>query len=652
MTQLPLFEPTSQWKLPDMTRLPDWSKAKRVAVDVETRDEKIKTLGIGTRRGAYIVGYGFAIEDGPKYYLPVRHQGGDNLDADMVRRYMQAQAASFTGDIVGANLSYDCEHLLCEGINFDKVKWRDVQVAEPLLDELQDRYALAELLKRYNLPGKDEELLKEAAHAYNVDPKSGLWKLPGRFVGPYGEADVDRPLKLLRKQERRIDDADLWKIWNLETDVLPVLVRMRMRGVRIDLKKLEQIETWSIAQEKEALDLVKDQTGIRIGFGDVWKSEALAPALEAIGVPLGKTAQGKTSIKKDLLAGVDHPVAAALAHARKVNKLRTTFAASVRRYMVNGRIHCTFTQMAREDEDSSHGDIRGARYGRLSCSDPNMQQQPSRDEFAKEWRSIYLAEEDMEWCSNDYSQQEPRWTTHFAAITKGGLEGALEACQAYHDDPLLDNHDFMAKLTGLKRKYAKNIFLGLCYGEGGAKLARDLGLPTRWALVARGRERGMTYFDTPAEAVAERQKRGGGWVFEAAGEEAQGIIDAFDKRAPYIRQLADYAKERANKNGFIRTAGGRMLHFPMKADGSYDWTHKSLNRLIQGTSADQVKASLVELDKRGHFLQLQVHDEIAASVKNREEGLAIADVMRNIMPAKVPFRVDTECGRSWGESMS
>jgi DNA polymerase I-like protein with 3'-5' exonuclease and polymerase domains len=650
MTQLPLFEPTSTWRLPDMSSLPAWGSAKRIALDVETRDEQLKALGIGTRRGAYICGYGFAIEDGPKFYLPVRHQGGDNLDAEQVRNYLQAQAKAFKGDVVGAHLAYDMEHLLTEGIDFKDVKWRDVQVAEPLIDELQDRYSLAEILKRYYLPGKDEELLKEAAHAYNVDPKGGMWKLPGRFVGPYGEADVDRPLKLLRKQERKIADNELWDIWNLETDVLPVLVRMRMRGVRIDLDRLEKIETWTLAQESEALALVHHQTGIRIKVGDVWKADALAPALEAIGVPLSFTAQGKVSVKKDILAGVDHPVAQAIAHARKVNKLRTTFAASVRKYMVNGRIHCTFNQMAREDEDSSHGDVKGARYGRLSCVDPNMQQQPSRDEFAKEWRSIYLPEEGTEWCSNDYSQQEPRWTTHFAAVCK--LQGANEACLEYHADPMLDNHDFMAKLTGLKRKFAKNIYLGLCYGEGGGKLARDLGLPTRWCLATRGRDRQLIFFESRDEAIAQRQQLGDGFVWETAGLEAQGVIDAFDARAPFIRELADFAKGRASRSGHIRTGGGRLLHFPMKADGSYDWTHKALNRLIQGTSADQTKKALVEIDRAGHFLQLQVHDEIACSIRSKEEGKAIAFIMRNVMEARVPFRVDTETGTSWGDSMS
>lgn len=650
MTQLPLFAPTTTWQLPSMESLPDWTSARRVAVDVETKDIHLRELGIGVRRGGYITGVSFAIEDGPKHYLPIRHAGGDNLDEVQVLRYLRAQALNFTGDLVGAHLAYDMDYMLEDGIDFKKVRyWRDIQVAAPLLYELHDHFSLQAICERYGLPGKDEAELRAAAQAYSVDPKKGMWQLPGRYVGKYAESDVDQPLKISRKQEREIDEQDLWDIYNLESKVLPVLVRMRRRGVKIDTKKLEEIENWSLAEEAKALDLVKHDTGIRINVGDVWKGGALAPALEAIGVRLNVTSTGKPSIRKDVLADIDHPVAKSLAWARKVNKLRTTFAASIRKYMVNGRIHCTFNQIAREDDDT--GDQKGARYGRLSCVDPNMQQQPSRDEFAKMWRSIYIPDDGGIWCSNDYSQQEPRWTTHFAALCK--LPKAAEAAKAYHDDPKLDNHQFMAELTGLKRKYAKNIYLGLCYGEGGAKLARDLGLPTRWAYVSgRGRERRIEYFDDNREAIEARQKNGEGYVYETAGEEAQRVLDAFDERAPFIKQLADKAKNQASKNGFIITGGKRKLHFPQKHDGTYDWTHKALNRLIQGTSADQTKAALVELDAQGYYIQLQVHDEIDGTVQSPEEAAAQADIMRNIVPALVPFRVDTELGLSWGESMS
>ena len=664
--QLPLFEPEikTQWAPPSLADLPSWKGAKRVGVDTETCDPYLKQLGIGARRGGFIAGISFAIEDGPKHYLPIRHEGGDNLPVENVIRYMKDNGNSFDGEIVGANLPYDLDYLLNEGVDFREAKsFRDVQIAAPLIYELHDSYSLQNIATRCGLPGKSEDDLKEAAKIYGVDPKGGMWKMPGRFVGVYAEDDAERPLQILRRLEREIDDLDLWKIYNLESDVLPVLVRMRRRGVRVNFDKLEKIENWSIEQEAEALAVVKHHTGISIAVGDVWKAGPLGEALKTLGVQVATTAKGQVSVDQALLKSVDHPVAKAIARARKVNKLRTTFAASIRKYQTNGRIHCTFNQIARENES---GDQRGARYGRLSAQDPNMQQQPSRDEFANMWRDIYEPEEGALWSSNDYSQQEPRWTTHYAGKTPLPntsviLPGALEAVQAYNDNPHIDNHDFMTNLVydinradddayfEKKRKFAKQVYLGICYGEGGAKLCHELGLPTRWAhSYGPYRDRKMLYFETREEALLSRVEHEGGYIWETAGEEGQIILDRFDEKAPFIRKLAEVASTRAGQRGFIRTQEGRRLNFPQKANGGYDWTHKALNRLIQGSGADQTKKALVDIDRAGYHLMLQVHDETDSSVGSVKEALEISELMSNAVPCSVPVIVDTEIGPSWG----
>jgi len=236
-------------------------------------------------------------------------------------------------------------------------------------------------------------------------------------------------------------------------------------------------------------------------------------------------------------------------------------------------------------------------------------------------------------------------------------ELAKKAAQAYHDNPKIDNHQFMADLTGLPRKFAKNLYLGLCYGEGGAKLCRDLGEEPKWAcLRSRGRERVMTLYDTKDDAFAERYDHGAQWnyrVFEAANERAQEIIDTLNGRAPFIKQLAQMAEQRAKTFGFIRTAGGRKCRFPKDDHGNYDWAYKALNRIIQGSSADQVKRAIVLVDEQlpDTFLQLQVHDELDGSFRSRDEAEAVAEIMRTCMPnTAVPFRVDIEIGPSWGEA--
>lgn len=637
MTQLPMFQPASEWTAPALSSLPSWANAQRVGIDIETRDPMLKKLGPGVRRGAYITGVSFAIEDGPAHYLPIRHEGGGNLPIEGVEQYLKDQAKCFKGVIAGANMQYDLDFLAERKIVFRNVSWyRDCQIAEPLLDELQFTYNLEDIAKRYEIPGKNEDALRDAASAWGVHPKYELYKLPAKYVGAYAAQDAILPLQLLRRQERRIDDEGLWDIYNLESKLIPILVKMRRRGVLIDQKKLAHVEQWSEAQEAQCLQKVYDETGVRILVGGVNKPEMLARALEKVGIEAPLTPKTKKpSIKNAFLKGQKHPVADMLLRARKVNKLRTTFAESIRTHMTNGRIHCTFNQLKKNEDEEDEGG-KGARYGRLSSSDPNLQQQPSRDDHAALWRSIYIPDGDGLWGTLDYSQQEPKQLIHFAEIT--GCRGAKEAADKYRTDPTTDNHTMMARIvygyaeneepTKVHRTNAKIIFLGLCYSMGGAKLARDLGLPTKWV----------------------RNKYSGN-MYEAAGDEAQSIINQFNKQAPFVKQLARMVTNKAEKVGFIKTVLGRRCRFPYsEQDKEYMWTHKALNRLIQGSSADQTKKAMVECDAAGHRIQLQVHDEIDLTVESPAHAQEVADIMLNCVPLRIPSKVDVELGPSWGEA--
>jgi DNA polymerase I-like protein with 3'-5' exonuclease and polymerase domains len=620
--QLPLFEPASSWVAPALSSLPSsWADVRRVAVDVETRDPDLKRLGPGVRRGAYMVGIAFAIEDGPAAYLPFRHEGPGNLPAAAVLAYVRDRAAEFRGDVVGANLAYDLDFLASAGIEFPRARFfRDVFLADPLIDELQDSYSLENIARRHGLDGKDEVLLREAATAYGVDPKGGLWALPARHVGPYAERDARLPLALLRRQERIITDQELWGVWDLESRLLPVLVRMRRRGVRIDFGRLAEVERWALAEETAALDRVYASIGVRIPMGAVWQAELLAVALRAIGVEPPKTDKGKPSVEAAFLEKIDHDVARALVRARRVNKVRTTFVASLREHAVAGRVHCSYNQLRAQKGETE--DLQGAAYGRLSSVQPNLQQQPARDpEIGPLWRSVYVPDDGRLWAALDYSAQEPRMTVHYASIT--GCRGAETMVARYRADPATDLHQAMADLAGIKRKEAKTIFLGLCYGMGGAKLCRKLGLSTEWKL------------------------RDGKQI-EVAGPEGRALLERFDELVPFVRGLSKVATLRAETRGFVRTLSGRRCRFPRRADGKFDWTHKALNRLIQGSSADQTKAAMVALDAAGFELQLQVHDEIDLSVRDRAEAEAIARIMETCTPLAVPSRVDVEIGTSWG----
>ena len=265
------------------------------------------------------------------------------------------------------------------------------------------------------------------------------------------------------------------------------------------------------------------------------------------------------------------------------------------------------------------------------------------------WRSIYVPEKGKLWASNDYSQQEPRMLVHYAELCK--LQRAKEAADKYRTDPNADNHQMMAEMAGIERKPAKALFLGKCYGMGGAKLCDKLELDTRWGVFFYGQYGKKPMYFEEAEHAWEAARVEGGKAFKVAGEEGQKIIDKFDDELPFVHMLAKECEGRAKKMGFIRTIGGRHCHFPRDNTGQFDWTYKALNRLIQGSSADQTKRALVEVEKAGHFLQLQVHDELCLSVENTEEAEQVAEIMRSCMPINVPSKVDVEIGKSWGDSM-
>lgn len=679
--QLPLFEPDSSWTPPNLDDLPqDWGRG-RIGIDTETRDELLKKLGIGVRRGGYIAGISVAIEDGPGFYLPVRHGGGGNMDPDKVFRYLRSMAAKFQGTVCGANLGYDLDYLAEEAVTFDQAEWfRDVQVADPLINELHFNYSMEHISERWGIPGKDETLLREGLAAYGYkgpNAKGGIWALPSRLVGPYGEQDARLPLTILRRQEREIDAQDLWSVYNLESKVLPVLVRMRRRGVAVSLDRLDKVDRWSREQQQLAIDAANhSRVGRKLEFHDITNPSRVAVVLRELGVDLPKTATGKDSVTAAILDSLDHPIGEHLRRAKKMSTLRTTFVDGVRHHIVNGnRIHCTFNQLKRQKDDGSD-DTEGAAFGRLSSAMPNLQNQPARDEeIGPMWRSIYIPDAGGEWASLDYSQQEPRHAVHSAVeagarvIGQAAFDSAMEAARRYREDPTMDFHDMMTRMVNgedylerfgkdafkQKRKYAKNIFLGLSYGMGGGKLCRDLGLPSGWRLQWQvGRSRQFKDYLTREEVTeaADRGRSAGFQVryWEVAGPEGQKIIDDFDNRVPFVRQMANHMSKLAEKNGYIETLSGRRCRFPVKESGDYDWLHKAFNRRIQGGSADQTKEAIVALDAAGWPLQLQVHDEVDGSVTSRRQAEEGAEIMCNVVQLRVPMKVDIEMGPSWGEA--
>jgi len=520
------------------------------------------------------------------------------------------------------NAMYDIGWLKHEGVEI-KGRIADTMVAAPLLDENRFSYSLNNLGFDYLKERKDERSLREAAKEMGLDPKSEMWKLPAHFVGRYAEQDAALTLRLWQQLSSLIVAEEMSSIFDLEMRVLKVCLAMRERGVRVDLEKADRVKGRLQKEEEEILRKVQKETGIEV---NVWAAASVAKVFDALSLTYPRTAKSDApSFTKNFLATHEHPVAKAIVRARELNKARTTFIDSITKHTVNGRIHAEIHQLRSDDG--------GTVTGRFSYSSPNLQQIPARDnEISPLIRGLFLPEEGELWGSFDYSSQEPRIVVHYSSILK--MRGADQFVEAYNADPRSDFHQLAADIVGVPRKQAKTINLGLFYGMGVNKLGEQLGLD-----------------------------------FESAKE----LFAIYHDKVPFVKELTSRVSSTADSRGVIRTLLGRRCRFDKWEPRSFGahkaysfeearqvygettllkraFTYKALNRLIQGSAADQTKKAMVDLYDAGILPMIQIHDELALSVSSREQADKIMDVMQNCVSLEVPSVVDAELGPSWGEA--
>lgn len=632
-----LFVPDSAWRPP--TEMPRLAGLPRIGLDVETYDPTLKTLGPSVRRGGYIVG--ISVSTGERsWYLPFRHADGENnLPADTVLRWARDELNNFDGEIVGANLSYDLDYLAHEGITFPRVKWfRDVQVAAPLLDENRYTYSLDALAAELLGTRKDESLLREAAISYGYNPKSDLWKLPARYVGAYAEEDARLPLELLDKQMPLLEADGLSDLFDLESKLLPVLLGMRRRGVKLDLDRVDRARA-----TLEGLRAQHLAEATRIGGRGIElnASASFAPILEKRGFTLPRTQKtGKPSITKGWLE--DHasdPFVASILAARKYDHALNNFVMSyVNGHLVNGRLHTTFNQLRGEEKGT---------IARLSSSDPNLQNIPARDpEMMPLIRGMFVPEDGETWECLDWSQIEYRLLAHYAVGT-----GAEEARQMYRDDPNTDFHNMCAGFLcedpadKFVRKKVKAVNFAKGYGAQAARIAGTARISLK---------------------------------------EAEDFIALYERKLPWTVQTFKRAAARAVERGYVTTIMGRRGRFdlwepsgargkggqrpkPLPRERALEehgpniqraMTYKGLNRVIQGGAADLMKKAMVDIDASGAAAALgpallTVHDELDYSRPRTREGedaiMHVKRIMETCLELRVPIIADRESGPSWGE---
>jgi len=615
-----LFPTTSEWIPPDS--FPDLSEAKEIAIDLETCDPNMESMGPGwPRNDGYIVGYAVAV-DGWAGYFPVAHGGGGNLDRGLVERWIR-KVLETPADKIMHNAAYDAGWLMASGFTI-KGRIIDTMVAAPLLDENRFSFSLNSLGFEYLKETKSEQALKDAANDFGVHAKKELWKLPAMYVGAYAEQDAALTLKLWNHFKILLRKEEVDSIFSLETDLLPIIIELTRKGIRFDRDKCEQQIEAMRRKEEKCLSEIKKTAGVKV---DIWAAASISTAFDKLGIQYPKSATGLPSFTKSFLDSHPHPIARLIVEARELNKTHGTFLSPYLNFSAkDSRIHPHVNQI-RSDEG-------GTVTGRLSMANPNLQQVPARHEIIGPLvRSLFLPEEGQLWAANDFSSQEPRLLVHYATLL--GLPGSETVAQAYRENPDTDFHQMVADMAGIERKQAKTIGLGLMYGMGKQKLANQLDIPL---------------------------------------EEASELIGTFHSKVPFLRGTIDAVMRRIENRasgGAISTLLGRKCRFPLWEPS--DWgvhkalpyeeaaakygprikramTYKGLNRLIQGSAADQTKAAMIALHKAGFRILLQVHDEIALSVDNQDQAKEAADIMAKAVNLEVPSRVDVEAGPSWGEA--
>ena len=459
--QTPLFSAKTEWCEP--TSFPDLSSYDEIAIDLETKDpDLVKKGSCATRGGGGVVGIAVAVKDWCGYY-PIAHEGGGNMDRKRVLKWFK-DVLKTPAKKIFHNAIYDVCWIKRLGLTLHGTIM-DTMIVASLVNENKFKYDLNSVAKEYTGIGKNEAALQSAAREWGIDPKAEMYKLPSMFVGEYAERDAEITLALWQEFKKEIASQNLHSIVELETDVLPCVVEMKWKGVRINEDQVAIIEKKYKKTYDECLKSVIKETGI---FPEVWAARSIAQVCEKLGLK-DMTRTEKTnahSFTKNYLSNHSHRLIRNIATARVMDKLRNTFIETLKNYVVKGRIHADINQL--------RGDQGGTLTGRLSYSHPNLQQLPNYNEYGTGIRSIFSPNSDEEkWGCFDYSQQEPRLVIHFALRTPGiiGVDGMAKA---FHEDPSTDFHQIVADIAGIERKEAKTINLGLFYGMGVAKLQDQL----------------------------------------------------------------------------------------------------------------------------------------------------------------------------------
>ena len=580
------------------------AKASVISFDTETTSTE--------EMQAEIVGISLAIKAGQAYYIPVGHTSGNNLPIEKV---IAALTPSMTNAKIGKvahNAKYDYIILARYGLLTTPLTF-DSMLAEFIIDPASRSLGLKNMVHT--------RLGEEMTHIEELIGKGknqlSMADIAIESVAPYAAADAETVLRLMPMLEVDLLRANGTKLLsNIDLPLTPVLAEMEMAGILLDLpffKKMSEELTQRMAEiEKRVFDSVGKPFNLN---STQQLSDVLFTHLRLDPPDKGKkTASGHYSTSADVLELLrgKHPVVDMILENRELSKIKSTYVDALPAAVDSqtGRVHTSYSQI-------------GAVTGRISSSNPNLQNIPIRTEEGRRVRNGFIAEKGSVLLSVDYSQIELRIVAHMAgdetmlAAFKAGEDIHVTTAAAVYS---VDNES----VTKEMRRHAKAINFGLIYGMSSFGLARST---------------------------------------ELTLAEAENFVKAYFTKFPGVKKYLDEIKQLAGQQGYVETLLGRRRYFPalqgkINPQIKNREEREAINAPIQGTAADIMKIAMIQLmpaikaaGLKARML-LQVHDELVLECPQAElekTARLVQEVMENAYPMSIPLSTEARAGQSWGE---
>lgn len=577
------------------------STAKRFAIDTETTSLDYRV--------AEMVGFSLAFDAHDAYYIPLAHDyegAPEQLNRETIIQQIKPILEDPNIEKIGHHLKYDAHIFENHGIHLQGWFF-DTMLASYVLNSVATRHGMDDVARVYlsHLTTTFEQVAGKGAKQKTFN------QIDIETAGHYAAEDAHVTYRLYEVLERKLKEIPELSgiLHNIEMPVASVLTSMEENGIELDLKFLDQLSVDFANTIQNLENQIIEIAGESFNVGS--PKQVGEVLFDKLGLKGGKkTATGQYSTSEAVLEKIDHPITQLIIEYRGLTKLRSTYTEALVKQANNDthRVHTSYHQAL-------------TATGRLSSTDPNLQNIPIREEIGRQIRKAFIAPKGRVLLAADYSQIELRLMAHFSQDE--ALVDAFKNGQDVHRRTASEVLGVaLENVTSDQRRQAKAVNFGLLYGMSEFGLIRQLGF-TR--------------------------------------EESQNYIKQYFHRYPGIYEYMQRTRQVALEQGFVETITGRRLYTP-DIDARNMMVRKgaeraAINAPLQGSAAEIIKMAMIEVDKilpkDQAKLLLQVHDELVFEV---DEAVAdqvaeqIKDVMQKVVTLSVPLEVEVGQGKNWGEA--